>query len=118
VISIYYLPHADNRFFSSAYMGIRASQQFFFSRLVVAPHGDSFLSRRAATPHGNSFYPALWQGLTAIHFILPRGGASWRFFLTCLTAVPHGDSFSSASLRRLLATPFIPLLFKRALIIF
>jgi hypothetical protein len=90
--------------------------------LFNPPRGSAsrrfFLTRLVAAPHGNSFSPALRQSLTTILFIPPCSGAYWRFFLTHLTAVPHGDSFSSASRRRLSAIPFIPLLFKRALIIF
>ncbi len=82
-ISIYYSPHGDNRFFSSAYTAICASRRFSLSRLAAAPHGDSF-------------YPTSRQCLMAILFFPPRGGASWRFFFSCLAAAPHGDSFSPA----------------------
>ena len=34
--------------------------------------------------------------LTGMLFLLPCGGASWQFFLSCLAVAPHGDSFYPA----------------------
>jgi hypothetical protein len=108
-----------------------AFARYSFGLTAVPPHGNISLALRLRpllgiliyySPHGGAsrqfFLTALRRCLTAILFILPCSGAYRQFFLTCLAVVPQGDSFSSASWRRLSAIPFIPLLFKRTLLIF